>query len=151
MPLFLSAGKPSTLVSKNGGKTPTTPSGKLKGKMLAARKVRAPQTSSSESGSEDNDEDFVANPKEEKRRKVVKAKVSLDFVSNHGLLPMCSYDLELMNLFQTRKKTPSKKDSAAEDEKPHYPPERDANQNTLFHEPSNWMQVHSNGFFNSKG
>ena len=74
--LSLSAGKPSTLVSKNGGKTPTTPSGKLKGKMLAARKVKAPQTSSSESGSEDNDEDFVANPKEEKRRKVARAKVS---------------------------------------------------------------------------
>ena len=97
MLLSLSAGKPSTLVSKNGGKTPTTPSGKLKGKMLAARKVKAPQTSSSESGSEDNDEDFVANPKEEKRRKVARAKVSLDFVSNHGLLPMCSYDLELVS------------------------------------------------------
>ena len=74
--LSLSAGKPSTLVSKNWGKTPTTPSGKLKGKMLAARKVKAPLTSSSESGSEDNDEDFVANPKEEKRRKVARAKVS---------------------------------------------------------------------------
>ena len=47
----------------------------------------------------------------------------------------------ILNLFQTRKKTPSKKALVAEDEKPHYPPERDANQNTLFHEPSNWMQV----------
>ena len=57
------------------------------------------------------------------------------------IMDCCSCVLMILNLFQTRKKTPSKKDSAADDEKPHYPPERDANQNTLFHEPSNWMQV----------
>ena len=37
------SGKLSTLVSKNGGKTPITPSGKFNGKMLAARKVKAPK------------------------------------------------------------------------------------------------------------